>query len=257
MIQTDTVMMILVGVAGLMIGSFLNVLIARYKELETVVYTRSHCAKCKKIIAWYDLVPLLSFVLLKARCRYCNETISWQYPVVELITALVMVNLFLFYGLSSLFFVYVVIFSLLIVIARIDMIDGVVPDAFMLPAILFGLVAAFLPSNHQSIQPFWGVAVAGGSLTAIVLLSRERWMGAGDIGLGILLGLLAGFLGSLVGLVVAFVGGSIVGLLMIAIRQKTLKQAIPFGPFLVIAIYVSANYGNEIANWYLTTIHFY
>lgn len=257
MLETDLIVLVIVGLAGLMIGSFLNVLIARYRELETVVATRSHCVKCKKQIAWYDLVPLLSFVVLRAKCRYCKETISWRYPVVELLAALVFVNLYLHYDFTALFFVSAVIFALLIVIACIDLSDGVIPDVFMLPAILLGLVVAFLKPDSATALPFWGVAMAGGGLAAIVLASRERWMGAGDIGLGILLGLTAGFLGSLVGLVIAFVSGTVIGLLSIAMGEKTIKQSIPFGPYLVAAIYISSMHGSAIADWYLKAIHYY
>lgn len=245
------------GLVGVAIGSFLNVLIGRYQELETVVATRSHCPSCRKKIKWYDLVPLLSFVLLRARCRYCHERISWQYPFIELLTALLAVHLYSVFGLTWLTFVLFAIFCLLLVVAVIDWRDMVVPDEFVWPAILLSLVVAVVRPTDTPLGVVGGVLLAGGGLALLVIVSRGRWMGAGDIGLGIILGLLAGWLGSVAGLVFAFVAGSIVGLLAMVSRHKSLRDKVAFGPYLVVATYLATIYGQDIAMQYLTFVRFY
>lgn len=256
LVEFDPIIILIVGLAGLMLGSLLNVLIVRYQTLESVINGRSKCTHCEQTIAWYDLVPIISFVVLGAKCRYCREKISWRYPIIELLTALMLMQLFLLYGFTLIFIIYSLIFSLLIVISAIDLTDGVIPDIYMLPAIMLALLAYFINPNSLGFESVWGVLIAGGSLAAIVLLSRERWMGSGDIGLGILLGLMAGLTGSVVGLVLAFVGGSVISLLAILFKQKSLKQTIAFGPFLAVATYISAHWGNQLANWYLTLVHY-
>lgn len=248
---------VIIGLFGLLIGSFLNVLIGRYRELETVVATRSHCPHCRKDIPWYDLVPLLSFVLLRARCRYCDEKISWQYPLVELLTALLAVHLFIVFGWSWLTIAYFAIFALLLAVAVIDSRDLVVPDEYVWPAILLAIIVSALRPYEIDPQTFWGVLLAGGGLAVLVVGSRGRWMGAGDIGLGIILGLLGGFLGSVVGLISAFILGSVVGLVLMAIRRKRLKDMIPFGPFLLVGTYIATIWGQNLAQWYLELVHFY
>lgn len=242
---------------GLMVGSFLNVLIIRYHDLESIVGTRSHCPQCKQQIAWYDLMPLLSFVFLAARCRYCQEKISWQYPLVELLTAVLAVHLWSVYGLSVLAGLYFVIFSLLIVVAVIDYKEYLIPENMTLPAIILALLAAFNGSLNTQALPFWGATFAGGGLLVLVLVSRGRWMGTGDISLGLIMGLLAGWLGSVVGMIIAFMSGTIVGLLAIALKKKRLRDMIPFGPFLVFAAYVATIWGRDIALWYLNLVRYY
>lgn len=248
-------MLIIVLLFGLVIGSFLNVLVARFKELETVVNTRSHCLSCKKNIAWYDLAPLLSFILLRGKCRECGVKISWQYPIVEALTAALAIHLYFLYGLSFLFAGYLTIFCLLLVIATIDLKAMVVPDEFILPVILLGLMVTFLNQPIPD-SPAWGVLLCGGLLAIFVLFSKEKWMGQGDIGLGVLLGLLAGLTGGAVGLLLAFVTGALVSLGLLLLRKKNLKDMVPFGPFLIGATYVATIWGSEIAAWYLNTVGF-
>lgn len=253
----NLIVAIIVALFGLMIGSFLNVLIARYQELESIVATRSHCPRCKKQIAWYDLFPLLSFAALRARCRYCRESISWQYPVVEALTAVLAVHLWFVYGLTALAGLYFAIFALLLVVAVIDLYDYIVPEEFAWPAIVLSLIAAFSSSAAADRLPFWGVVFAGGGLLLLVLVSRGRWMGTGDIGLGVAMGLLAGWLGSVVGMILAFFSGTIVGLAAIVLKRKKLRDMVPFGPFLVASAYVATVWGNDIAMWYLELVRYY
>ncbi len=247
----------LVGLIGLAIGSFLNVLISRYQQLETVLYTRSHCSSCQKDIAWYDLVPLLSFVILRARCRHCQEKISWQYPLIELLGAALLLACYLLLGLSPHSIILVSIFYLLLAVAVIDLRHWVIPDALTLPAVLLSFLAIFLTNQGPSFSPVWGALLAGGLLAFFVVASREQWMGAGDISLGVIMGLLGGLNGAIIGLIIAFVLGSLVGLILILFKRKTGKDRIPFGPFLVLGIGVAALWGEPLMNWYLRAVSYY
>lgn len=249
--------MIVAGLIGIMVGSFLNVLIGRYDELATIVNSRSRCPHCRQTIAWYDLVPVLSFGLLGGRCRNCRQPISWQYPIVELLTAGLAIHLYSFYGLTAATFVLFPLFALLLVIAVIDIREYLIPDHYMFPVILLAIIAAFTLPQFQDRLPFWGALLGGGTLAFLVGISRERWMGAGDIGLGIVMGLLGGWLGTAVGLVLAFVVGALVGLLFLIFRRKKLGDMVPFGPFLVLGTYVATLWGGMIAEWYLELVHFY
>ncbi len=245
---------IVVLLAGLVVGSFLNVLIARFEDLSSIITGRSHCPHCKKTIAWYDLIPILSYIFLIGRCRHCCKPISSQYPIVEALSAIIALHLYWVFGPHWVTLAYYIVFALLLVIAVIDLQESLIPDSYSLPAILvaFGIVAF---TGTAVAEAMWAVLIAGGSLAALVVSSREQWMGMGDITLGIILGLLAGLLGSLVGLAIAFIGGAVVSLLLMLYRRKRLTDMIPFGPFLVVAIYLATIWGNSWANAYLTAIH--
>ena len=247
-------MIFIVLIFGLIVGSFLNVLIVRFAELETIVATRSHCVRCKKQIAWYDLVPLLSFALLSGKCRNCKETISWQYPIVELITAVLAAQLFFVYGLTFYSVGLFIVFALLLVIAAIDLKHYVVPDEYMIPALLLSFVLPFFHPTSELVGSATGGIVVGGFVALLVLVSKERWMGLGDIGLALVLGVLTGLSSGIAGLIIAFVTGAIVGLLLLAKRVKSAKDVIPFGPFLVLGTYIAVIWGDMIVSWYLNTI---
>lgn len=246
---------IIVFLAGLAIGSFLNVVILRMDELSTILYDRSHCPKCKKILAWYDLIPFFSFVLLRAKCRYCNEKISWQYPLVELGTASVFLILFFNFALTWSLLYYAVIFSLLIVALVYDIRTQTVPEIFVWIALVLSLLGGWYFGEITFISSLIGAIIAGGFLGALVYFSKEQWMGSGDIKIGIILGLLTGYPNVLVALFSAFVFGSIAGLAMIfwryrSVNKQTLKLALPFAPFLVLGILFSLIYGSFLVNWY-------
>ncbi len=250
-----SVYLIIFFLLGLAIGSFLNVIILRIDELSTVLYDRSHCPKCKKILAWYDLIPFLSFVLLRARCRYCGGKISWQYPLVEIGTGLLFLVLFLVFGLTWGLAFYLIVFSLLIVVFVYDIETQTVPEIFVWIALILSLVLGWYFGEFTFFSAIIGAVLAGGFLGALVYFSKERWMGAGDIKIGVIMGLLVGYPNVLVALFSAFVFGSIVGIAMILLRnksidRKSLKMALPFAPFLIMGILFAMIYGFEVIKWY-------
>jgi leader peptidase (prepilin peptidase)/N-methyltransferase len=252
---------ILFFLIGLAIGSFLNVVIFRIDELSTIIKDRSRCPKCKKTLAWYDLIPFLSFVLLRARCRYCNEKISWQYPLVEVSTGILFLLLFLTFGLSWGLIFYLIVFSLLIVVFVYDIKTQMVPEIFVWIALALASLGGWYFGEFTFLSAIIGSLIAGGFLGFLVYFSKEQWMGAGDVKIGVILGLLTGYPNVLVALFAAFVFGSIVGIILILSKQKTidrqsLKLTIPFAPFLILGILFSMVWGSEVINWYLNLFLF-
>ena len=259
---------ILAFLIGLIAGSFLNCVIYRLEKGESFLKGRSYCPICRHQLSWQDLIPLLSFIFLGRRCRYCHGAISWQYPLVELITAVLFILIFwkfefvwnLEFGIwnfySSLFIGYLfIIVSLLIIIFLFDLKHYIIPDRVVYPAILIALIFnfQFLISNNFAL--FWGpvfsAAGAAGFFGAIVLFSRGKWMGAGDIKLAFLMGLFLSWPNILVALFLAFLLGSIVGIGLMLLKKKNFKSEIPFGPFLVSGTALALFWGENILNWYL------
>lgn len=246
---------LIILISGLLIGSFLNVVILRMKELQTIVFTRSRCQHCKKELKWYDLIPFLSFILLKTKCRYCNKPISWQYPIVEVGTALLFSALYWHFGLSLNLYFSMIISMFLIVIFVYDLQNMLIPDEMLVPAIILAIIYLAITSNIYQLKMIGiAVLVSAGFLGILYLLGKGKWMGLGDVKLAVLLGLISPFPQILVTLFSAFVIGSIIGLILIALKQKKFKSEIPFGPFLIIGLYISIFFGERIINWYLGII---
>lgn len=241
-------------VLGLIIGSFLNVVIYRLKVAESIL-GRSKCPHCKSQIRWYDNIPLLSFILLKGECRDCKEKISWQYPAVEFATGImyfIIANYF-FYTFDWTSWVttafYLIIFSLLLVIFVYDFRYMEIPMVAMWTAIgvagLYLLLIDYIQFNPGDTilasQLFSGIFAGIIAFLFFFILSsvsREKWMGYGDAYLAFLVGLLAGWPKTLLALMLAFALGAIYGLYLIIRRKKTLKSQIPFAPFLILGIFL-------------------
>lgn len=246
-----------VGLIGLFVGSFLNVLVYRYQKLQTIVAGRSACPHCGHTLAWFDLVPLLSYVLLLGKCRYCKKSISAQYPIVELLSALLAMFCYRQFGLTLTGIATWVALSLLLVVAVIDLYHYLIPDLYVQIAIIASFIALFSRAEILSLDPVWAVVLAGGGLAFLVLVSGERWMGMGDIGLGVTMGLLVGLKGTAVGLGFAFIAGALVGLGLLFANKKSFKDMVPFGPFLVAATIFAVGWGQNLADWYFDYIGFY
>lgn len=257
---------IIIFVFGLLVGSFLNVLIARMDELKTVVKTRSHCPKCRKNLEWYDLFPLLSFVLLRGKCRYCKEKISIQYPLVELATGISFVAIYNYvfslaipddWRIASLIF-YLIIASILIVLFVYDLLKLLVPDEFVYTGIILtiifqALAIYFIPEYRLNwLDLLLGALIGAGVPVLLSVPSKGKWMGYGDIGIGALLGLVLGYPLAIVGMFLAFSSGGIVGLILISFGKKKMTSEVPFGPFLTWATLVALIYGDKIIDWYLS-----
>lgn len=260
-------MLIIFFILGLIIGSFLNVVAYRIRMAETIL-GRSHCPNCKNKIRWYDNIPLLSFILLKFKCRDCGEKISWLYPSVELGTGIVFAAVagkyFIFDDPSSWFpfFYYLTAVSAMIVIFVYDLLYMEIPGLVLWMAVGFAVFCnLILDWNGASLNgsifnnfTYSGTFAAFAAFMFFFLLSslsREKWMGAGDAFLVILLGLVLGWPKILLGLFLAFAIGAIYGIIMIVLKRKKMESQVPFAPFLVIGTIIAMLYYNPVADWYL------
>jgi len=246
-----TTWLIPIIIFGLIIGSFLNVVIFRIDDLKSILTTRSQCRSCQKTIAWYDLIPLLSFFLLRSKCRNCGEKISIQYPLVEGFTGLLFGYLYLMYGLSWSWVFYALVFSILLVIFVYDLKTLTVPEVIVWVAVVLALLGGAYFGGFTLLSQIFGGIVGGGFLFLLVYFSKEKWMGWGDVKIGLILGLLTGYPNAIFALFFAFILGSIVGLGLIYFQRKTLKTAIAFAPFLIFSTLFSLTYGQILIHWYL------
>jgi len=264
--------LILFFLLGLAIGSFLNVLIDRFPREESVIKGRSHCDKCKENLKWYDLVPLLSFIFLKGKCRYCHTSLSLYYPTVEFITGIMFVITFLFtinnfqfsifnfqsnlnfqFLISLIYYLFIV--SSLVVVFFADLKYGIIPDKIVFPAIV---VSTFylLTMNYEllTINFFSAVGACLFFLT-LFLITKGRGMGFGDVKFSFLTGLVLGFPNIIIALYVAFLTGAIVGCILILWRKKRIfGTSIPFGPFLVIGTLTAIFFGEILTQSFLRLV---
>ncbi|GAB6267284.1 MAG: A24 family peptidase [Smithella sp.] len=221
---------------GAAIGSFLNVCIFRLPAETSIVKPRSQCPHCKHPLRYYDNIPLISFFFLRGKCRDCGGAISWRYPLVELITALLALLLFLKFGLTLSFLIYFIFTAVLIVITFIDLDHQIIPDILTLPGIPIFFLAAIFLVKIPWMEALIGLLIGGGVLLAIAfvyeLLTKREGMGGGDIKL---LAMIGGFLGwkSLIFILLfSSLAGAIVGITAMIIKKQDMKYAVPFGPFL-------------------------
>ena len=255
----------LIFIFGLLFGSFLNSLIYRLEEGLPFPWWRSFCPKCRHTLNWLDLIPIFSFLFLKGRCRYCEQKISWQYPLVELATGVLFVfTIYKFYPiqLGDFFTVgyWLLATSFLIVIFVYDLKHYIIPDKIVYPAIVLSFIyQLFVIWNFGDWDLFGTWSLGFGILPSlfflgIILLSREKWMGMGDFKLAILMGLILGWPNILVALFLAFFIGAIIGIGLVLFRKKTLKSEVPFAPFLISGTFIAIFFGEAIINWYFSLL---
>lgn len=243
---------------GAIIGSFLNVCIYRIPQKESIISPGSHCPNCKKAIKFYDNIPILSYLLLKGKCRYCNASISIQYPLVEGITALVSFYLFINFGLSLNYIFYFSFISALIVITVIDLYNQIIPDVISLPGIGVGLLGALIIPQINFLDALKGGILGGGSLfllaTIYQWIFKREGMGGGDIKLLAMIGTFLGWKDVILTVLISSFIGSIMGIVIITLKGKDFKYAIPFGPFLALGAVISLFWGKDLISWYVYMI---
>jgi len=242
-------MEILIFIFGLVVGSFLNSIIYRLRSGESFLFKRSFCPHCQHQLSWQDLIPIFSFLILRGKCRYCSQKISLQYPLVELATGLLFVSFFIFHFS---FFIFIIA-CFLIIIFVYDLKYYLIPDKIIYPAIAVTfLYQLFRISDFKLlVNPLLSALPASLFFLTIVLVSRGKWMGVGDIKLAFFIGLFLGWPNILVALFLAFFIGAIIGVGLIVTGKKTLKSEVPFGPFLVAGTFMAMFWGQNIINWYL------
>jgi leader peptidase (prepilin peptidase)/N-methyltransferase len=242
---------IAVVVFGLMVGSFLNVVVARLPSGRSIWGPRSACPSCDAVIAWHDNIPVLSFLALRARCRACAAPIAWRYPIVELTTAALFLALYLRFGLGPEFVWGVVLLASLVAITGIDVDHQIIPDVITLPGIVAGALANLAVPGRSIVDSLLGIGLGGGIFLAIILVSGGG-MGGGDMKLGAMLGAFLGWRLTLIALFVAVVVGGIVAVAVLAAGRKGRKDPIPFGPFLAAGGTVALFWGQELLTWYVS-----
>jgi leader peptidase (prepilin peptidase)/N-methyltransferase len=239
-----------VVIIGLVIGSFLNVVIARVPERRSLVHPRSACPGCGTMIAWYDNLPILSFVALRGRCRACAMTIPWRYPLVEGLTAALFLAAYLAFGPTPDAVVAAVLLAALVAITAIDLQCQIIPDVISLPGILAGCLANVATGRVPWVDSLLGIVVGGGLFMAIILASGGG-MGGGDMKLGAMLGAFLGWKVVLVAVFVAVLLGGALALGLLASGKRWRKDPIPFGPFLALGGAAGLFYGERVVRWYL------
>ncbi len=275
---------------GLAVGSFLNSVIHRLHTGESLLggkgeFARSRCPNCRHQLSWQDLIPVLSFILLRGRCMYCRKPISWQYPCVEaatgvLFTALLwiayphFVPLFLAghwqLGLIRLgwLFYHWILASLMVIIFVYDLKHYIIPDKIIFPAIgaaLIYRIYEFFSAQWRLQFDLWNFGngslniltnpllmaiVSASFFGAIVLFSKGKWMGGGDVKLAFLMGLALGWPGIVVAMFLAFLSGALAGVALVVLKKKSMKSEVPFAPFLIAGTVMGLLWSQQIIDWY-------
>ncbi|MCX6806956.1 MAG: prepilin peptidase [Candidatus Berkelbacteria bacterium] len=239
-------------ILGLLFGSFLNVVILRLEKEEKGIFNgRSKCPKCNKVLSWYELIPIISFILQGGKCRNCKKSISWQYPLVEFLTGFVFAILYWKFGFSFSSPTLFALSSVLIVLFVSDLRTQTIPDIIAYIGIGLAVVYVLLNPLSSMFYALIGAVIAGGFFAFLVLISKETWMGQGDIKIGIIMGLILGYPNVLVALFIAYFFGALVGIFLIITKKKTMRSSVPFGPFLILATFATMFYGEQIISWYL------
>lgn len=245
---------LIAGVLGAVVGSFLNVCIRRIPRDESIVLPASHCPHCGQPIRPYDNFPILSFLWLRGRCRACAAPISWRYPIVEALTALLFVALEWEFGLNLAWAIQAAFVAALIVVTFIDLEHQIIPDVISLPGILIGLSLSLAGLGPHWTDSLAGVLLGGGFLWGIAAgyyaLAGREGMGGGDIKLLAMIGAFQGWASVLLVLLLSSTLGSLIGGVVLLGRGDA-REPIPFGPFLVGGALVSMFWGDTIIGWYL------
>lgn len=247
-----------VFIFGLCVGSFLNVCIYRLPESKSIVHPRSMCPQCGALIRFYDNFPILSYLLLRGKCRHCKTPISFRYPVVELLSGLFAVGVFLKYGLSLEAVIYYIFIATLLVITFIDIDHQIIPDIITLPGIPICFVTSFALPHITYIESIMGILIGGGSLFMVAwlyhLLTKKEGMGGGDIKLLGMMGAIIGWKGVLFTIFAASAVGTVSGMLIMLKTRKSMKLAVPFGPFLAIGCIAYIFFGPQLIVWYINLL---
>ncbi|MBD3296950.1 MAG: prepilin peptidase, partial [Candidatus Omnitrophica bacterium] len=248
---------LIIFISGALIGSFLNVCIYRVPIGKSIVTPRSFCPFCENRIRWYDNLPLVSFLMLRGKCRDCGRPIPLRYPVVELLNALVWTFLYYSFGYGTRFFVYAAFSSALLVVAAVDLEHQEIPDIISIPGIFLGLfLMTFLrlDGSRTAVISFWnsflGIVAGGGVMFLMGIagefIFKKEALGGGDVKLMAMIGAFLGWKLALLTFFAAPVLGAGVGLFM---KLRFGEEVIPYGPFISLAALLSLLYGTDILRY--------
>ena len=248
---------VLIFIVGLLLGSFFNVCIYRIPREESIAFPPSHCTSCGTQLKWLDLIPLFSWIFLRGRCRTCKTRISFQYPLVELVTGLLYLLLFLKFGFSGSFISYIILTSILIITTGIDIEHQIIPNGLVLIGVIAGIILIIAGFSVHWKDGLIGLLVGGGTFLIVALLSvwilKKEGMGGGDVKLMGMIGLILGWKLTALSILLSIYAGGLIGGLLLLLKIKKRGDAIPYGPFIAVGTLVSIFYGNELIVWYLNT----
>lgn len=248
------VLMVFVFTIGAAIGSFLNVCIYRIPAGESIVSPRSRCPQCLAPIRWYQNIPLLSYALIRGRCANCHAPISLRYPLVEALTGILFLLVFLRYGLHPVTLIFWLFAAALVAITFIDLDHQIIPDVISLPGIAVGFICSFAVPWMTWLDSLLGIVLGGGSLYLVAvgyeLLTKKEGMGFGDVKMLAMIGAFLGWKAIFPVIFLSSLAGTLVGVPLMLIRKADGKLAIPFGPFLALGALVMVLWGPLLLRWY-------
>lgn len=255
LIDIGSFIYVIIFFLGLALGSFLNSWIWRTRENIKILNSRSMCPGCRRQLTWYENIPVFSYLFLLGKCRTCKNSIPKHFIFVELGAALIFV-LVAWHDLNGAMFTPAhffrdIIFAILLIIVFIYdwLYQEILPEVIWVGA-LSGLFFNFY-LHYSPVSMLLGMLLAGGFFLLQFVVSRGKWIGGGDVSMGIMMGIWLGWPGVLVALVLAYVLGATAGLSLIALRKKHLSSAIPFGTFLALGTFTTLLWGNQIVGWYI------
>lgn len=234
---------------GLCVGSFLNVVIHRLPRRESVVHGRSHCPACGRVLAWYDLVPVASYLALRGRCRYCRAPISPRYPLVELLTGAVFAALFYRFGPTPVLVKYLFLGAVLIAAAFIDLEHYLIPNRLVLAGLAGAAILGFAARDVGLWSALAGGAAGAGFLALVAVISKGG-VGGGDVKLVGVAGFFVGWPLAALALFLAVAAGGLAAAVLLLLRLKRRKDPVPFGPFIAAGTLAAVLWGADIVGWY-------
>lgn len=248
-------MAILGVILGIVLGSFSKVLADRSLNNKSF-WGRSYCPACKHKLTWYDLFPIFSYLFLKGKCRYCQKKIGIEYPVIEVVMGILVGLLFWQSSFNLTLILSTFFIVILVTLFLTDIKEMLIPDRIIVPSLIIGIFLKLISSIiNSSYLPFVYAVLTGLGIGlffySLIIITRGKGMGGGDVKLGAFIGLMLGFPNGILAIFLAFFIGAIFSIGLIILRKKHFGQVIPFGPFLVIGSLLMLYWGQEIMNWYL------
>jgi leader peptidase (prepilin peptidase)/N-methyltransferase len=250
----DPLQLTILSLLGLSIGSFLNVCVHRLPRSQSLVHPGSRCPHCGYVLRWYDNIPVVSYLLLRGRCRKCGDTIAIRYPALEVATLVLFLVHGAVFGWTALLVVRLLFACAMVVLFAIDLEHHLLPDVITLPGIVAGLLCStMLPPGI--VAALLGMLIGGGVLwligEAYFRYSGQEGMGGGDVKMLAMIGAFLGWKLVLVTLVLSSVAGSLIGVLVIMLRRGGMKYALPYGTFLALGALAASLAGDRLVHWYL------
>ncbi|WP_047985090.1 prepilin peptidase [Ornithinibacillus californiensis] len=240
-------------IIGNIFGSFFNVVGLRLPQNKPFINDRSQCPHCNHQLTWYELIPLLSYIFQGGKCRHCKVKISPMYPLVEVLTGALFAISYIQYGFSMELIISLLLVSMLVIIFVTDINYMLIPNKVLIFFLPFFIVLRIV----EPLNPWWSSitgAITGFAVIAIIILVSRGGMGAGDMKLFAVLGIVLGLQQVLLAFFLSCVIGAVIGILLILLKRIDRKQPVPFGPYIVIGTLIAYFYGDSIVSWYLTNI---